>query len=211
MRWLVQLTDIVGKRLIRDLLQDMSMTLVDENDESFIVSEIFEELDAAADVREIAARARSIIEETADSDSEIECGFKLGSVFEQTQDGTRKQHAFATAMAVMHGRATLHAVGHTSAPTRALSAKELQRIEEEQREREYQRVRTRAALQIVAAFKDDGARRVQRLLRGELTPQTMGHVADLIQDDLGADIKAWVSGNQLTRFYRSINHPSVFE
>src|SRR3979411_1722537 len=98
MRWLVQATDVVGMRLVRDLLEALSMTLLDENDEHFIVSQLFEELDSAADVRELAARARSIIEETADSDSEIESGFKLGSVFEQAQDGTRKQRAFATAM-----------------------------------------------------------------------------------------------------------------
>jgi hypothetical protein len=51
---------------------------------------------------------------------------------------------------------------------------------------------------------------VQRLLQDDLNPQTMGHIADLIQDDIGGAMRDLVSGNQLTRFYRSINHPDVF-
>jgi hypothetical protein len=38
----------------------------------------------------------------------------------------------------------------------------------------------------------------------------MGHIADLIQDDTGSEMKNLVSDKQLTRFYRSINHPDVF-
>ena len=211
MRWFAEVKDVVGIRLIGDLLEDLSMTLLDENGEHFIVSELFEALETAADVRKLAERAQSIIAEAAEGDSEIECGFRLRTViFEQAQDGSRKKHAFATGAAIMGGRATMHAVGRVTGSTQALSAEELRRIEEERQEREYQRVRKRAALQIVSAFKDDRSRQVQRFLRGELTPQTLGHVADLIQADLGAAMSVWISGNQLTRFYRSINHPSVF-
>ena len=72
------------------------------------------------------------------------------------------------------------------------------------------RLRRKAVSLVVSAFHDNGARQVQRLLQAELTPLTMGHIAELIQHHMGATIRELVSDGQLTRFDRSINDPKVF-
>ena len=95
-------------------------------------------------------------------------------------------------------------------PVAEMSDEEKKFLEEEQRECEYQDLRRKAVSYVVSAFQDERAVQVQRLLCGELTPQTMGHIADLIQDEMGERMKALASSHQLTRFYRSINHPEVF-
>ncbi len=92
----------------------------------------------------------------------------------------------------------------------SLSESDRKRSEEEEREEAYQKTRRKAISRVVSALKDERALKVQRLLQKELTPQTMGHIADLIQDDIGGVMRDLASGNQLTRFYRSINHPDVF-
>jgi hypothetical protein len=92
----------------------------------------------------------------------------------------------------------------------SLSEAERKRIEEAEKEAAYQKKRRKAISRFVSAFIDERALQVQRLLQGDLNPQTMGHIADLIQDDIGGAMRDLVASHQLTRFYRSINHPDVF-
>jgi len=207
MRWFVEITDVEGNdRLLREILGELSITVVEEQAGRFLVSESFEVLATPGEVHDLAMRVRSILEE---ADLQIQLKFKLGSVFEEAGGDARRKHAFLT-ISPAHFRiigSTMSVKLESSVP---LSEDQRKRLEEEQREREYQQLRRKALSRVLSAFRDDRALQVQRLLRGELTPQTMGHIADLIQDDIGREMRDLISGTQLARFYRSINHPDVF-
>lgn len=211
MRWRVELLDVTGnRRLLGDVLQELSISVVEESGESFLVGEPFETCDTAADVHAHASRIQSIVQEVCDHVPEIEVAFSVGSVVERITDGGPRRHHFLVVSDALH----LHVAGHvacvTVAPAAHLSEEERQRLEAQRQEQEYQRLRATAVSRIVPAVADDRALTVQRLLHGELTPQPLGHVADLIQDDLGALVTQLASTNQWKRFYRSINHPTVF-
>jgi hypothetical protein len=92
----------------------------------------------------------------------------------------------------------------------ALSEEELRRQEELLKERQYQELRLSAVSRVVSAVKHERALTAQRLLNQEGTPQVLGHIADIIKDDLGSGLYALASKNQMSRFYRSINHPDIF-
>jgi len=210
MRWRVEVSDLNGDhRLLRDVLRELSITLLEEEDRRSLVSDEFEVLDTPGEVHELASRVQSIIEEATKGDPAIQLSFKIGSVIEETRDGGRRKHAFLT-VAAGHFRMTGHVANLEVGTLAEVSEDERRHLEEEQREREYQQLRHKALSRIVSAFRDERALQVQRLLQGELTPHTMGHIADLIQDDIGSAMRDLVPDKQLSRFYRSINHPDVF-
>lgn len=84
------------------------------------------------------------------------------------------------------------------------------RQEQELQERRYADLRQKALSRVVSAVRDDRALTIQQLLQEELTPQILGHIVDIIQDDMNGDLSGLMSRNQQSRFYRSINHPEVF-
>jgi hypothetical protein len=211
MRWRVELIDVTGnKRLFCDVLRELSISVVEENGESFLVGEPFETCDTAADVHAHASRIQAIVQEVCDYVPEIEVAFSVGSVVERTADGGPRRHHFLVVSDALH----LHDIGHvaslTAAPSAHLSEEERQRLVVQRQEQEYQHLRATAVSRIIPAVADDRALTVQRLLHGELTPQPLGHIADLIQDDFGALVTQLAPTNQWKRFYRSINHPTVF-
>ncbi|HLY00405.1 MAG TPA: hypothetical protein VKR62_17015, partial [Roseiarcus sp.] len=64
MRWRVEISEPSGEdRLLRDELGEVSILLHDETGTLFLTSEIFEALQAAARVYELASKAQSIITE----------------------------------------------------------------------------------------------------------------------------------------------------
>lgn len=210
MKWRVEISDVQGNlRLLGDVLGGLSMTLLEEDQGPFLVSEQFEALHTPGEVHELASGVQSIIEEETKGEAAMQLSFTIGSVIEETRDGSRRKHRFLSAEPGHYGL-TGHAATMKVEPSAKASDDERRRLEEEHSEREYQRLRREALTRIVSAFRDDRALQVQRLLQVELTPQTMGHIADLIQSDIGSRMGDLVPDKQLTRFYRSINHPDVF-
>jgi hypothetical protein len=211
MRWRVEVTDVsANRRLLREVLGELSIDLLDEGNARFLVSENFEVRDTAGEVHAIASRVHAIVEEVEKNNPQLQLTFKVGDVLEMSKEGSRTKHAFATFCATARATATMDAVVVRREPSVQISENDRKRLEEQQRERDYQQLRRKAISHVVSAFRDNRALQVQRLLQGELTPQTMGHIADLIQEDIGSAIKDLISGHQVTRFYRSINHPDVF-
>ena len=150
------------------------------------------------------------MQEACDHDPQIEVAFSVGSVVERTTDGGPRRHYFLVVPDGLQLQVADHVACVTVAPAAHLSEEERQRLEAQRQETEYQRLRATAVSRIVPAVADDRALTVQRLLHGELTPLPLGHVADLIRDDLGALVTQLASKNQWMRFYRSINHPTLF-
>jgi len=210
MRWRVEIIEPSGDdRLLRDVLAARSIRLYEEDGKLFLIGDPFEALEIGAQVYELASRVQSIVTEIGQADSDILMTFQIGPVLEKLENGELRRHLFLAA----RGSASSFATGAVSLAVergKSLSEADRKRIEEEQKELAYQNKRRKAISRFVSAFIDKRALQVQRLLKKELTPQTMGHIAEVIQDDLGGAIRDLVSGNQLTRFSRSINHPSVF-
>jgi hypothetical protein len=209
MRWRVEITEQNGDdRLLRDVLEARSIRLHEEAGKRFLVGDPFEALPTAGEVHALASRVQSIATEIEEAHSDIPIGFQIGHVLEELESGERRMHVFGMARGFAMGFGG--AASLTVERGLSLSEADRRRIEEEEREAAYKKKRRKATSLLVSALENERASQVQRLLRKQLTPQTMGHIADLIQDDIGGAMRDLVSGNQLTRFYRSINHPDVF-
>ncbi len=140
-------------------------------------------------------------------DGAIRVRVEVGSVFENVDGAPRRKHAFID---LETGRFTLTGGTVTMTVDRGpVSEEERKRLDLEMAEREYQNRLRQARLYMLSASNDKRARDVQDLLVGELTPQDMGHIADLIDADDGA-LKGLVTRSQIERFKRSINHPAVY-
>ena len=62
---------------------------------------------------------------------------------------------------------------------------------------------------VKAAVASDLVLTVMRLLGGEPGTLELGHVHELLLDDMDGDLSVFATAKQLTRFNRSINHPDV--
>jgi hypothetical protein len=208
MKWRVQIRECRGeKRLLRDLLKELSIEVIEQEGELFLISDVFESMRTAGEVHAFASRIQSIDSEIGEGDPDITMNFQVGYVCEALENGQQRKHIFLAARGAafaMSFAGAVCVVQHGS----SLSEAERKRIEEEEKERAYQGKRRKAISRFVPAFRDDRALQVQRLLKTDLTPLSMGHIVDLIQAD--GSMKNLISRNQQTRFYRSINHPNVF-
>ena len=210
MRWRVEISDRGGDiRLLQEVLEALSIQLKEDAGNGFLIGDAFEVFGTAAEVYAFASRVQSIITEIAQCDRDVLMSFQIGPVEEKLEDGTLRKYVFGAARVTSVSYATAQAnliVQHGA----ELSNTDRERIEEERKELAYQEKLRRATSRVVSALKDERALQVQRLLRKALSPLTMGHIADLIQNDMGGAMKGFVYDNQLTLFYRSINHQEVF-
>ena len=210
MKWRVEISERSGDdRLLRDVLGALSIGLHEQTSELFLISDKFETLESAGEVHALASRVQSIVREIGQRDPDILMNFRIGHVLEELNNGELRKYAFMTASS---GAFAFCGASSSLVVERGVSLSEAERkqIEEQEKQLAYQKIRRKAIACVVSAFRDGHALQVQRLLQSELTPQTMGHIADLIQDDIGGAMRDLISSNQLTRFYRSINHPDVF-
>jgi hypothetical protein len=60
-----------------------------------------------------------------------------------------------------------------------------------------------------AALRDPCVLRVLPLLDEEPTPTLLYHIFEIVKDDMKGNLSALASGNEITRFTRSVNHPEV--
>jgi len=210
MKWRVEISGIEGnERLLRDVLDALKITIIEEQGSRFLTSEKFDSLKTAGEVRDEAKRIRRILDEAAVEDAAMRGTFTVGSsVLEERPGEPRRKHGFVDIIAgtlQIRGHAAVMAVGISV----SLSEDDRRRIEEEQKERDYQRLRQRATLLVVSGYRDERVLQVRHLLRGDLTPNTMGHIAELIEADLGDAINELASGKQWSSFNGSINHPDA--
>jgi hypothetical protein len=169
----------------------------------------FEALQTAAQVYELASKVQSILTEVTRDDPDIAMTFQVGQVLEVVANGELRKYVFAALRATSFSFASIHPTLIVG-PGPSLCDADRKRAEKEQKEQAYLNKRRKATRRFVSAFTDDRALRVQRLLRNGLTTQSMWHIFELIQDDMGGAIKDLVSHNRRTRFKRSINHPLAF-
>jgi hypothetical protein len=134
MRWLVEITDITDKRFLSDLLAKGKDSLFPEENKFYLISDDFESLSTCCKVWEKANEIRSIISEIS-SGLDAGVSFKLGTVYEQKEDGSRHGTVFRSGQP---GLLTISAEGGAWTLNPPISAEEKLRLEAERLEREYQ-------------------------------------------------------------------------
>ena len=210
MRWLVEVHNIEGDgRLLADVLADLDIELHCEDDGVYLTSDRFEALRSRPEIWTLANRLRDIIVEVSATIEEGSVGFEVGDLYEQKEDGSRSKHTFLSPMAGQY-RINGHLAVVKVTGQGELSEDARKRLQAEEQERAYQKKRAIVSSRVTSAFQDERALKVHRLLQKDLTPHRMGQIMDLIQDDLGHKLLELASTRDLSRFYRSINHPDVF-
>jgi len=207
MKWRVEISYVAkDDRLLRQLLADKSFELIDENQTFYLVGNEFEALNSHTDVYALADRIQSIVEET-DKWEPLVTKFDVRCVFEEVENGNLKKYGRSH---VISFNAICNSAIVSASIKVNVSEEEQRRFEEEQKELDYQKRYRTAKLSFASSLNDERALDVQRLLRNELTPLVMGHIFDIIEDDMGGVLNELTSNTQKGRFTRSINHPKVF-
>ena len=219
MRWLVEIIDIVAdKRFLVDLLASLKVTLYREENRNYLTSDQFELLSTSTEVWKQAERLCDILAEVSLSEVRsrvlsASINFKLGDLYEQREDGSRRTHVFVYGAPI--GASAGASVGGaefsvivTSTPE--ITEEERARLEAERLEREYQEKLALVSSRVVSAFRDERALKVYRFLQQDLTPTRMYHIYELIRDDFGGNMNSLASDKDWTRFTRSVNHQEVF-
>jgi hypothetical protein len=210
MRWQVEVSDASGdRRLLNDVLKELNITLEEHEGRLLLDGPALEAMNTPSEVHAYVLRVSEIAREVGAHPPSIGLEFSVGAVIQHTDSGARRHH-FVQVSDTIHLHVTGHAAVLRCEPAVPVSEKEQRRQEELLKERQYQELRLSAVSRLVSAVREERALVVQRLLNQPPTPQILGHVADIIQDDLGSGLQSLASRNQLTRFYRSINHPDVF-
>jgi hypothetical protein len=209
MRWLVEITDIIGdERLLADLLETLEITLYLEENRTYLTGNPFESLSTSTEVWEEAKRIFEVVSEvTGDLLGQIiRC--KIGYLYEQHEDGSRGSYVFCSMSLAVATPSVCGVVVVTS--TSEISEEERTKLEAERLEREYQEKLDRVSPRIKSAYLDGRALKVHRFLQQELTPVSMYHIYELIRDDVGEKLNSLASQKEWTRFTRSVNHQKVF-
>jgi hypothetical protein len=187
MRWLVEITDITDKRFLSDLLAKGKDRLFLEENRFYLISDDFESLSTCSKVWEKANEIRSIIVEIS-LGLGADISFRLSTVYEQKEDGSRHGTVVATGQP---GLLTISAEGGAWTLNPPISAEEKLRLEAERLEREYQEKLALVSFRVLPSLQDEcppdkrPPLQIHRLLNQEQTPIYMGHIMDLIADDLG--------------------------
>jgi hypothetical protein len=213
MPWAVQITwEGDDRRLLDDLLGALDVALTEVEETLCVTSARFDALGSAAEVYELAQRLAAAFRLSADANPGIE--IKIGTaVYEMAADGKVAKNAFTTASFRGGGRMTLTGFAPTILiqPADRLSEAEKEAARARQAETEYQARLVRISTRVRAAFVNERAAKVQRLLAKQTLDTTiMNLVEELITADLGRTWAPLHLEKQRVRFARSIGHPETF-
>lgn len=130
------------------------------------------------------------------------------TVFEKNKNGIYKKHILANISITLPvftctAQAEVHYPHH-------LTDEEIEQLKQQSEFARKTSQAERAVKYIKPALENKLVNLVLTLKGKDLTPLKMGHIFDLIQDDMGSNLNELVSNSEITRFNRSINHPSVF-
>jgi hypothetical protein len=119
MTWRVEINDLGGDgRLLRDVLETLSIQLEEEAGNRFLIGDAFEAFGTAAEVHAFASRVQSIVTEMGQADPDILMSFQIGPVAEKLEDGTLRKYVFAAlrGTSVTFGTAQLTLTVHVVYP-----------------------------------------------------------------------------------------------
>jgi hypothetical protein len=198
------------RRLLDDVLADFGVTIEQTEDGSFLVSDQFEVLNDSVGVHALATKIANALK-LASSDNQA-VKFHVGSrVIERASNRPPSEHQVVKVaeIACLTMQASIPTV--SIEPSASLSEFEKEQARQRQLEQEHRQRVERLSSRARAAFKNDMAAKVQRLLAfPELDTTTMNAIAELIQDDMGSARSDLGCENQFDRFGGSINHQKIF-
>lgn len=198
MRWKVQIIDVTGEDILADVLAESRFEL----EGNMLLGRTFEALDDWGDVADVARDLSQKVREISRLNPDIDIGFDGGPVFEYDANGSQiskhhKVYAHGTASLALTGRAVGIAIGGVQmTPEEKAEVERIARVNE-------------VAEILRALMVSDKVLEVLRLFEGEPWGTQLGHIHDLIQDDVG-DLSRYAPKAQLIRFNRSINHQDAF-
>jgi hypothetical protein len=212
MRWLIAVTKSEGEeRLLGDVLEALGMHLVTEADMQCLVGPSLDRCTSPAEVFAAASKISRSINEATRYEPALGLQLTLGSRIIEVTATEKRQHHYLVPITGVLAVGTAGAVSVALGVAGSVDEAEARRLVAERAERAYQDRLGKAVTRVRSAERSADAVKVQRLLAGELTPQAMGVISDLLEENAkGARDSLIGSKNDWTRFDRSINHPQVF-
>lgn len=207
MKWQV---GISGSKCNFDFLEKVLEKLgykIAKSDNYYLSSNKFEQYTDNNIVWEEANKIKNVIRDLSTFLPVGNIAFNLEHLLEMHDDGSVNKHHFATVVVPATARLTL--TGY--APTVFVGTPEEIERQRKEKEGEEKKENIRETVKLVGvAMENDKVRLVYDLLKGQLSPLIMGHVFDIIKDDIGGEVKKLATKSKITRFNRSINHPDIF-
>lgn len=203
MKWrvkLVELPDYLCQH--RQLLQATGYRLVEIEASWYLTSDRYESFESAIRVREDAQSLVDRLRRIGQLEG-IELSPALGSVFQLHPDGTENIHASIQSGTVIRLTSSATQVYASNAD---ISTEERLGLQER-----LQLPLARARMvRIQLELTCPAYLTVQELMATPKTsPTDLGHIIDTIQDAQNGNMEELCSKAELTRFYRSINHPKA--
>lgn len=211
MAWFIEVVSLTGdETVVRALLATEGYDLTERHDGSSTKRVLrHDKYQSFSDGGEVNADAQLVANRLArfSTVQDTPLGISFGPVHRVNIDGSTSKHIFAQLTSVVSVACT-GAVTVIRDP--AVSEEERVKLETEAAARAAEVRRQVLIRRGEAAMKDARVLDLMEMLKVEkLSPTQMGHIVDLVRDLCAGKLDAFASGNQVKRFERSINHPSV--
>ena len=211
MNWRVEIPRIYGdEQMLRSVLEGSGYELIWErsaNSDSWLLKHSkYDLFDTANPIHDDAIDLATKLKVLSRLEGE-EIGLEIGDVLKMNEGGSPSKYLFAS---IVENLTLTGHVGAVLIRNPNISDEERSRLAEEVARQEAARKRAAKVARMRAALQKPSVLQVQELLAiTEPSSTELGHIVDLIKDDYSGDLSRFSSNSELTRFYRSINHPSV--
>ena len=215
MKWLVEIKEAAPDiEVIKLILEGLGITIIDGDygsDEAlfYIYSDEFTDCSDYKLIWKYANRLKDVITTGYRVSTSESVTIGLGNVLELAAENKYRKHIFGSVSVDLP--AIIACVeGTVSYADSDLSEEEINAKIQEADRLERRKKANKALHFIGPAVNDEAAYQVIDLLCDQITPLKMGHIFDLIQNDIGGKMTDISSKKDITRFTTSINHPDVF-
>jgi len=211
MQWFVEVTDIVGDyALVDDILKQAGYKLTSEESVQFrklLGHPKYREYATASEVHADAKHLTETLRRLSDFYGTA-MGIDIGAIQSKQPDGRASKHILAEGQAAIS--VSMSGIG-TVTSNLGIPEEQCRILLKEAELKAAERKRMSIIRRGGAALQRPRILEVMELMNiPEPTTTELGHIIELIQDECEGGIGKYASGNQLSRFNHSINHPDVF-
>jgi len=196
MRWKVKIRDVHGDVLVETLA---AVGYLLEGD--MLSGEQFAQIETWGEVADAARELSHRVSVLSRHDASLRMGFSVDKVFEYDSEGNE---IGAHTKVWVSGRIVLPSITASGAVSVISDLSPEQKAEMERKAR----IET-AAILMRAVMRNDRVISVMRLLGGQPGSLELGHVHDIIQDDMNGDLSQFGSTNAFSRFTGTLNSPAA--
>jgi len=213
MQWSVEVLNLVDDEdLLIQILDRIGCKIIslDNNgsQRDVLYHQKYDDFESASQVYDDSKNLSGMIQRFSEVDGSP-LKIQFGLVFKHNADGSINEHNFV-AMGAIVGPLSWGATVMTIRDPE-ISEEEYQRIIEEAAARAEEQRKEAIVRRAVAALQRSRVLEVMQLMSiPEPTTTELGHIVDLVKDECGGKLRNYASEKQCSRFYHSINSPSVF-